>query len=871
MGLNCARWLIALVSTVVPNDRRDEWREEWEAELVSLDRARREGTGGLPTAVGFALGAVPHGLWMIVEGWSVDSIVQDLRFAARVLRRTPGFTLVAAGTLALGIGANASMFSLVNALVLSAPAGIEAPERMVQVARSYTDDPRWDNFSWPALQSIAATESFGGVAGFTRRSFVVGEGAETEPAVGLLVTGRYFDVLGVQPAVGRLIGPADDRRPGEHAVVVLGHGFWVRNFGADPTVVGGTLTLGARGYTIIGVAPSGFAGAESVGTPPDLFVPTMQHPGYFGELPFTQWGTSWIEVIARLGDGFTLEEARAEMDVVAARLRAADDANENILVLLSQGVGLDPEGREEAKQLTFLLLLIVGLVLLVTCTNVANLLLARAGGRRAEVGVRLALGAGRARLLRQWLTESALLAGLATALAVPLVVGAEHLVPAVVPYTLSVSVAPDERVFLFLVITGAVAAVLFGLAPAWVASRDDLVASLKSAASTHRTRTRLRDALVVSQLGLSLGLISSAALLGRSVLNASQAQPGFQAEGLTVGSVDLQSSGRYDRDQGLAFLEALHEAAVEQPGVRSATLANQLPVAGGHARASASPAGRPDVTFEAEYIIVGPDYFETLSIPILNGRALRGFGEEPERAVVVNEALARLFWPGQDAVGQEIDRGQTYRVVGVAGDVQMRSLRAAPQPAIYYPYDHAYSGRVDIQMSGIDGAAPSAEVLRSAVAAVDPGLPVGSIQTLAAALARSMSETRTIGALVSVFAGLAVVLAVIGLYGLVSYSASQRVREIGIRIALGAEPDTLVRLILARGLGIALVGAAAGVAIALALGGALRHLLYQVAHTDVLTLASATIVLLMVSGFASWLPARRASRIDAARSLRSEA
>lgn len=869
------RWganaLLAVASVLVPGDRRGEWREEWSAELETLRRAREDGIQGLPTPIGFAMGVLPHGMWMRTEGWTMDSVFQDLRFAWRVLRRAPVFTVVAAGTLALGIGANASIFSLVNGLVLSAPAEIGDPNRVVQVARSYTDDPRWDNFSWPAMRTISESEAFSGVAGFSNGSFVVGAGTEADQLVGLHVTGNYFNVLGVQAAVGRTIQPEDDLRPGAHPVVVLSHGLWDRRYGRDPGVVGSTVLIGSVPYDVIGVTPEGFVGAESIGSPPELFVPVMQHPGYFGQLPFDQWGTSWISLVARLHDEVSFRQAEAAMEVTAGQLRAADSVNENILVLLAEGVGLDPESRAEARQISFLLLLIVGLVLLITCTNVANLLLARASGRREEVGVRMALGAGRGRLTRQWITESVLLAALATLMAVPLVALAGTVVPAVFPYALSVSVAPDGRVVAFMVITGAVAGLLFGLAPAWTVARGDVTRALREGASTRRPRTRLRDALVVSQLGVSLGLVAGAALLGQSVLNASTAEPGFEATGITIGLVDLSSSGRYDNDAGRAFMAALQREAATLPGVRNATLANQVPITGGHARASASPAGRDDVSYEAEYIIVGPDYFETLRIPVLGGRALGGFGEEPEPVVVVNQALADLFWPNEDPVGKEIDRGTLYRVVGVVADVQMRSLRATARPAIYYPFDQAYSGRVALHLAGDGDVAPQPEQLRSVVADVDPGLPVVSVQTLQGAVARSMGETRTIGSLVAIFAGLALVLALVGLYGLVSFGATQRVREIGIRIALGAKPDSLVRLILARAVGIAILGISLGVVISIGLGSALQGLLFQVAPTDAGTLIVAATLLLGVAGVASWLPARRASRVDAAISLRSEA
>jgi putative ABC transport system permease protein len=864
------RLLVALGAALVPSERRADWLEEWWAEIEALDDARRSGVVGLPGRLAFVAGSLPHALWMRREGWTMDSVFLDLRYAVRVLRRAPGFTTVAALTLALGIGANASIFSLVNGLVLRAPAGLDRPERLVQIARSYEDAPRWDNFSWPALVLIRdQTRTLSGVAGYSSEAFVLGQGEGTERVIGALVTGDYFDVLGVPPHTGRLIQPQDDIEAGAHPVVVLSHALWVRRYAADPRIVGSTVQIGAEPYEVIGVTPAGFAGVESVGARPSVFVPTMQHPGFGGRLPFGEWGSSWISVIGRLHDDVSFEEAKASMPVVSSRLRDAAPVNENILVLLAEGVGLDPEGRIEARQISMILLLIVGLVLLITCTNVANLLLARASGRHREVGVRMAMGAGRVRVVRQLVTESALLAALATFLAIPMVFVAGDLLPALFPYALAVSVQADARVYGFLLATGLLAGLLFGVAPAWAVSRRDILCALRGGAATGgQAGARLRDGLVVSQLALSLGLVAGAALLGRSVLNARSAEPGFQPEGVVATYVDLYTTGRYEAERGQSFLRALHDEATNQPGVRSATLANQLPIAGGHSRASVGPAGREDMTFEAEYIVVGPDYFETLGIPLVRGRALRGFDDEPERVVVVNERLAAMFWPNEDPIGQEIERDGSWRVVGVAGDVQMRSLRARANPAVYYPAAQVYSPFMVLQVAGEAGVEVDPITLRRAVAAVDAELPVTTIVDLQAAVAASMGETRTIGYLVGAFAGLALALAVVGLYGLVSYGASQRVREIGIRIALGARPDSLVRLILAKGMGIALLGVTLGFVMAWGLGSALRGLLFGVGHMDVPTLVGAAWLLLAVAGVASWLPARRASRADASISLR---
>ncbi len=862
--------LVRVASLLVPKDRRGEWLDEWRGELVALKKARASGAPGLPTAPGFAVGALPHAMWMRTEGWTMGSVFQDLKYSARVLLRAPGFTVVAALTLALGIGANASIFSLVNGLVLRAPAAVHDPGRLVQIARSYESAPRWDNFSWPAMKLIGeSARTLAAVAGYQREAFVLGRGAETERVLGQVVTGSYFHVVGVGPHLGRLIQPADDVEPGAHPVVVLSHALWTRRYGTDRSIVGSTIQIGAQPYEVIGVTPKGFAGIESIGPRPGLFVPTMMRAGGRAPQTFDSWGTSWINVVGRLADDVTFEEARASMQVVGARLREASTYSEDVQVLLAEGVGLDPGGREQAEQISFMLLLIVGLVLLLTCTNVANLSLSRAATRRTEMGVRMALGAGRPRLIRHIITENGLLALGATLLAIPVVVAAGDFLPIVFPFDVSVSLDADGRVYIFLVGVGLIAGLLFGAAPAWAASRRDALDALRQGASTGpRSKTRLRDALVVSQLALSLGLVAGAALLGRSVLNARMAQPGFEPSGLVAGFVNLFGTGRYDEDSGRALFEALLAEAERLPDVRSATLANQLPIAGGHSRSTVRPAGRDDVSFEAEYTVVGPRYFETMGIPIIRGRALGGFDDEPERVVVVNNALADMFWPGEDPIGKELQRAQNWRVVGLVPDVQMRSLRSEGNPGVYYPASQVYSPIMALHLSSESGRAQLPEAIRRTVATIDPELPVSSVVDLQAAMTDSMAETRTIGYLVGAFAVLALLLASVGLYGLVSYGASQRVREIGIRIALGAEPESLVRLILSRGITLSVLGIGLGFAISYGLGLALQSLLFGVGYTDALTLGGAAVVLMTVAGLAAWMPARRASRVDAAISLR---
>jgi predicted permease len=870
-----ARLLLRAVALLVPGALREEWREEWEAELGELMRLRAEGRAGdYPSVTSFVAGALPHAVWIGREGWSMESVVQDLRFAARVLRRAPGFTAVAALTLALGIGVNAGIFALVNGLLLRPPAGIVEPDRLVQIARSYDQAPRWDNWSWPAVQTIEReARLLTGVGAYSTSAFVLGRGEETDAALGQYVNARYFDLLGVRPALGRLLGATDEVSPGAHPVVVLSHGLWQRRFGGDPGVIGSTLAVGSVPYEIVGVAPEGFNGVEALGTPPEIWVPAMQRTLSDGRAPFDAWGSSWIYAFGRLSDDASFEAVEASMGAVSQRLRAESDLNEGIRVLLAPGVGLAPEERAEGGRVVLLLGAIAVLVLLLTCANVGNLFLTRATARAGEVSVRQALGAGRARVMRQLTTESVVLAFVATAVALPLVTAVSRFIPSVFPFPMAVSVAPDARVYAFLVALGVVAGVLFGAVPAWAAARRDVSRTLREGGTTGaRKRTRLRDALVVGQLAISLGLVTGSALLGRSVLNARSADPGFDPDGILVGFLNLRSTGRYQGPDIVAFQDRLVRELEQLPGVTGVALASQAPVLGGHARRTVRPADAPDdpaAGYEAEFNVVTPGYFETLDIPLLQGRGFLPRGQESERVAVVNQALARLFWPGENAVGRALAAPDgPVRVVGVAADVQMRSLRAAARPGVYYPHHQQEEQSVVVHLRTQGATAGSAPALRRAVAAEDSEVPVTGITDLRAGLARSLAETRTFGLLVSAFAGLALILSIVGLYGLVSHGVSQRSRELGIRIALGAAGAELAGMVLRRGAVLAAAGIFLGVVVALALGRALQGVLFGVSPASPAMLSGAAVTLFVASLSAAWIPARRATRVDAAVSLR---
>ncbi|MEZ4457451.1 MAG: ABC transporter permease [Gemmatimonadales bacterium] len=869
-----ARRIIAAASRLVPREERAEWLDEWHGELEALAAARgADRAARVPSPVGFAAGAVRHALWQRFRHWSLAGLGADLRSATRALRRAPGFTLAASLTLALGIAANGLIFSLVNGLLRRPPGGIPAPEEVVRIGRSYDDAPRWDSWSLPAIRSIAEDRgTFRSVAGYTAAPLVLGAGTETESVPGHIVTGRYFDVLGVRPFLGRLIAEADDREG--LPVAVLSYGLWNRRFAANARIVGTSITIGNRPYQVIGVASPEFSGPDAIGTPPSLWLPVgelIQRPETRSSL--ADWGTSWLDGVGRLAPDVSLERARTAMGVMTDRLRTLLPEQPSIRILLSAGVGLDPESRAEAQQTSLLLTGVVGLVLLLACLSVANLLLARSAARTGELGVRMALGAGRGRLARQVMIESLVLAAFATILSLPLVAAAEQILPAVVPIPFAISLRPDARVFGALLAVGLGAGLLFGAAPAWAVASGAPSRVLRGArTTTGQPRTRIRNTLVVVQLALSVGLVAGTALLTRSVRNAHRATAGFAPDGLAATFADLESTGRYDAATGPDAAARILAAVRALPGVDGATLANQVPIAGGHSRRSVWPADQSnDRGYEAEYVAVGPDYFATMGIPIVEGRALGSSRDEPEPVVVVSRALVRLFWPDRQAVGRILGSGRgTVRVVGVAGDVNFRSLQAEPRPAVFYPLHQAWTPRLAVVIRSRGAARELADPLTRAVADVDPALPLSRVFGFRSALDESLSETRRLGLLMAGFAVLALALATVGLYGLASFTAAWRTREFGLRMALGARPGALAGMVLLRGVALAVVGVLAGLGLAVAGGRALGRLLLGVSSADPLSLFGGAAVLFLVAVVATWMPARRAARVDPASVLRGE-
>lgn len=876
-----ARWIVRIAAALVPRGDRATWRAEWMAELDALEMARsaaeeRERCEGearirLPSRLSFALGAVPHAMWTRWEGWMMDGLIQDVRYAIRSLRRAKGFTAIASVTLALGIGANAAIFALVNGVLLTSPPGVDEPGDVVFVARSYDSAPRWDNWSYPAYRAIAESPVFEGVSAYFYRPALVGEGRASSSVLAGFVSGSFFGMLGVGPAAGRVLMPSDDGPSGSASIVVLGHDYWVDAFGADPAVVGTVIRVGDAPYEIVGVAEAGFHGTDLIGSAPELYIP-MQMASIFADFPVTEeWGTSFMNVAARLAPGESIESARAAMEVTTTRMRAAEPNNGDIRALVDGGFGLRPADRVEARTLSLVLSGIAGLVLLLTCANVANLFVARATTRIGEMGVRLALGAGRSRLARQLVTESAVLGALAAVVAVPVLIVLSGVIPNFLPVSLTTPPALVPRVFLILVALGVGSGILFGAAPAIGIARRDLRGALgEGGASGSVARTRLRDTLAVAQMAVSLALIASAGLLGASVLNATRADPGFEPEGVLVALLDFGSTGRYEGDEASEMARRVAEAAAQLPGVDATTVSNVAPFFGGITRRGYAPGIEWDENnfVEADSYDVTPDYFSTMGIDVLQGRV-----HQPrermggESVVLINRTLAERFFPGRDPVGETLVTDRLYRIIGVVGDVQARSLQQQPTPAVYSPFPVA-ARRAVIHMRVRGEAAAAIEPFRDLVASLDPGLPIAAFGDMQQRMERSLGSTQSLGLLTAIFAGLALGLSSIGLYGLVAFGVAQRRREFGIRKALGSPSEALVRLVLRRSVGLAAVGVVLGVALAVPLASSIRGALFGVEPFSPGVLVAAASVLVGTAFAASWVPARRAARTDAVVSLR---
>jgi predicted permease len=818
-------------------------------------------------------------------------MMQNLRHALRSLRRAPGFTTVAVLTLALGIGANSTIFSIINGILLKPPAGVADPSHVVAI---YTSDYSSGPFGWSSYPDFAAvraeTAVFSGVAVYDLRRLALAVGDQAEMITGQAVSGDFFSVLGAVPAAGRLLGPDDARVPGAEAVVVLGYALWQRQFGGDAGVVGRDVRLNGHTFRVVGVAASGFGGLFP-GIPAAAWIPATMIPVLNpGSESLTNIGSRGFMMAARLRPGVTLSQARARLAALArARFEQFPDMwrtvrgeGRQLTVLPESATRVPPQGRGIALNAAAILLVAVGLVLLIACANVANLLLARASRRRREIAVRISLGATRGQLVRHLMVESLLLASAGAAVGLLLTqwltgaLAALHI--QTIPVRLHLDLGVDAHVLGFTALVTAVTAVAFGLVPAVRASRPNIVAELKNETAAERRRWfGLRSGLVVAQVAVSLVLLVGAGLFLRSLGQAEGVDPGFDPSNTVLMTFDTQSNG-FTEDQGRLFYQQLLERARALPGVAAATLAQAVPLGSCCSRRGTTIEGyraRPGESTEINWNLVGPDYFRTLRIPLVQGRAFTPqdrAGAPP--VAIVSEAFVRRYWPGQNPLGKRLSfmgpEGPFAQVVGVVRDGKYRSLGEEPLPFLYLPFGQEYRSPMTLYVRASGDPGPLVPLLRREVTALAPGLPIMNPTTLDEASSAALLPHQIGAALLGLLGGLATLLAVVGLYGVLAYSVTQRTREFGIRGALGAGRTQLVAQVIGEGMLLSAVGTAIGLVLAVALTRLVRGFLFGVSPLDPAAFGAMTLLVACITGVASWLPARRAARVPPMEALRHE-
>ena len=799
------------------------------------------------------------------------SLLQDVRYAARRLRKSPGFALVAVGALTLGIGANTAIFSVVNSVLLR-PLPYPEPEQLVQVweTRPRMNMPRTEVAPHEFLAWAGQSQSFRQLAANDSTEYNLTGRGEPERVTGALVTASYFPLLGVSPARGRAF-LAEEDEPGKENVVVLGHELWQSRFNSDPSVVGQSVSLDGVPCTVVGVMPRGFSlpnGAE------------LARPIAFSAADRAKAGSHFLNVYGRLKEGVTLAQAEGEMAAVAGRVEQDfGEANVGHRVVL---VPLHEQVVGGARTALLVLLGAVGLVLLIACANVANLLLARAAGRRREVAVRSALGASRWRIVRQLLAESLLLSALSGAAGLLLAVWGVDLLVSLDPTGVQRAgeVTLDWRVLGFTLGLSLLTGLLFGLAPALQASKADFNESLKEGGRSAQGlgRSRLRGALVVSEVALTLVLLVGAGLLVKSFRQLLAVESGLDPHGVLTMDVSLPRAKYAERQQITSFYERLVEQAASLPGVEAAGAVSVLPLAGNDNSNFVQIEGRPPLppgqALRAGRRNVSADYFRALGIRVKRGRAFSASdsnGAPP--VVVINEAMARSFFAGEDPVGKRIrtgDRSPWVEVVGVVGDVRHRGLDVDTRPEMFFPHPQAPSRQMTLAVRASGDPLALAGPLRERVRELDRDQPVGNVKTMETWVAESVASRRFSVLLLGVFACVAAGLAALGLYGVVSYSVAQRTHEIGLRVALGARPRDVLRLVIRQGMILTLLGTAVGLLAALALTRVMSGLLFGVGATDAATFVTVPLLLVAVALLACYLPARRATKVDPMVALRHE-
>src|SRR5262245_38511598 len=810
---------------------------------------------------------------------------QDLRYGARMLMKSPGITLVIVLTLALGIGANTTMFSMLDAVLFRPLPGVAEPERIVQIGRALGRGGL-GSISCPDYRDYRDQNStFAGIAADSAEQFHLGADKVAIRVKGALVSGNYFDVFGVRAAQGRLLQASEADVEGADPVAVISERLWRNQFGAEP-VIGKTISLNSYPYTIIGVAAE-FNGASrewrtDVWIPITMWRQVLPSAAQGSDSMLNGRGGFFGQHFGRLKPGVTIGQAQADLSTIAARLRQTyPETNANRGARVVADFGMEPWDRRRIGGLIGVLFGIVVLVLLIACANVAGLLLAQASARRKEMGIRLALGAGRFRIARQLLVESALLALLGGALAIVVALWLTYWIRAAAPdeirdFGAPIGFTPNWRVLSFTLGVSIATGLLFGLAPALQSSKPDLIPALKDSARSfsHRSGARLRGVLVVAQIALSLILLISAGLCVRTMQEANAINVGFETESVLTARLDLGRQ-KYSEAQGREFYQRLLERAANLPGAQAAGLTHNLPLSGISMSTGAIVGNQPE--FYLGFNIVTPGYLDAMGIPLLAGRQ---FAEQDDvrssRVAIINETFARKVWPNQNPVGKFFKYGPVMgdgpvEVIGVVRDAKDNgSLFAETMCATYFPLAQQYKGEMTLLLRAATKPELLIAALRQEIRALDPKLPVYPVKTLEQYRRDYLIDKRFQAALIGGFGLLALALASLGLYGALSYNVAQRTQEIGVRMALGARTGDVLRLVVGQGTRLIAIGLALGLAGAFAAARVLKSLLYGVSATDPLTFFVVASLLTFVALSACWIPARRATKVDPMIALRCE-
>jgi putative ABC transport system permease protein len=870
------RWLIEFIGLIVPRRLRADWRQEWEAELryrelLLADWDKLNWRAKLDLLCR-SLGAFWDALALQPQRLE-DEMFQDLRYGVRMLRKNPGFTAIAVLTLALGIGANTAIFSVVNAVLLR-PFPYKAPERLVtvqeRVAGGAGFSPSYPNFAdWriqnTAFDSIAAVRS--------NESFNFTGAGEPERLQGRIVSAEFFSTLGINPLPGRDF-LAEEDRPGATRAVILSYGFWQRRFGADQTIIGKELTLNNQSFTVVGITPANF----QFGPEADVSVPI----GLSAERFRARGSDPGTDVVARLKPNLSQQQAETELNLIAARLEQQyPESNKGRRVLLTP---LHESFVGNVRQPLLILLGAVGMVLLIASANVANLLLVRSSTRQKEMAVRVALGADRWRIIRQLLTESVLLAALGTALGILLAFWGTRFIASQLPDGIPrlQEAQVDAPVLVFTLVVSLLTGFLFGLAPALQASRPNLQEGLKEGErGSSGRRQRLRSVLVVGEVALTLTLLVGAGLLLQSFRRVLQVDPGFKAQNLLTMQVSVSNP---DGQQVANFFERLQQNVRNLPGVKAVAVSNGLPFGVANFPTFIIE-GRPETENKPSGIryTVSPDYFEALGIELIKGRVFTA-QDTPNTptVVIVDQVLAQKYFPNEDPMGKRLKQSLTspsLEIVGIVRHVEPNSLDGQPPaPAQFYlnfnqiPAERlpGYVRRINLLTRTEVEPASLASAVRGQVTVLNKDQAVFNVRTMEQIVAQSVAPRRFSMLLLTVFAVVALALASIGIYGLMSYVVAQHTREIGVRLALGAQSGSVLRLVIAQGMKLALAGVALGLVASVALTQTIKNLLFGVSASDPATFGVIALLLAGVAFVACFVPARRATKLDPMIALRHE-